>query len=122
WGEPLRGEGAEEAISADAARVAALARAGRHPHGQAAQLEVVVRHVLLPLLARPLAEGRTVGDVLRSPRALAALLYLELHHGTPALDADLDEAKLFEQLGAGLRGADLQNLNRIATTPELDGR
>jgi hypothetical protein len=125
-----RGEAAEDAIAASPALCAALARAGHDPAAMRAQLQVLSRAVLQPLLALPVGE-RTVGAVLRSPRALAVVLYADLAWGAGAgarlqeLAAAGDEAAALDRLTTELRRTRARELGaflRILTSPEVGPR
>src|SRR5213078_1783803 len=92
------------AISASAVACAALARAGREPAAMRAQLAVLADAVLRPALAQPCGGRAKLGDTLRSPRALALVLYCDLACGpagplrlADAVEAGGDEHTVIER-------------------------
>jgi hypothetical protein len=133
----LRGDAALDCIVRDPRRLALLARAGRHPDARAAQIDVVVRESVQPLLSLsvPGSNGRTtIAEAARSARSLVALLLIlrgvELEGVANVLSvaaADetrpLDEAPWLESVLAALRfgsrGAIGQAARRALSSPEL---
>lgn len=133
----LRGGRAVDAIVRDPRRLAVLARAGRHADGRAAQIDVVVRDAVQPLLALdvPRRSGRsTIAEMARSARSLVALLLvlrrIDLHGTADVLSiaasaetAALDEAAWLENVLAALRfgdrGAIGHAARRAISSPEL---
>jgi hypothetical protein len=129
-GQPLRGETAEDAIASSAIACAALARAGRDPEAMRAQLKTLADMVLRPALALPGGGRSTVGDTLRSSRALALILYCDLACGpsgplrlAEAVEAGGTETDVIDAFVAGLertRARELSSVIRILTSPEWD--
>src|SRR5262245_48213759 len=135
-GSPLVGERAEQTIAGEAGLVAALARAGREPAVQLAQLEALVARAARPALGLALpGGGPAASDVVKSARGLAAVLYVGLRFGrrglarlAPALGkrrtAFDDESAFLSALSDSLqevdREADAHHVLRILSSPELD--
>lgn len=129
-GAALRGEIAEDAIASSAIACAALARAGRDPKAMRAQLSTLADAVLRPALALPCRSTSTVADTLRSPRALALILYCDLACGpsgpsrlAEAVDGGGDEREVIERFVSHLqrtRARELSSVIRILTSPEWD--
>jgi len=135
-GYVLDGQPAIDVIASNAALVAVLARAGRESTAQLAQIASIAAS-LPALLALPLREGPSVGEVAKSARGLAVMLYLGRTFGrrgtarlvralgTPKTPVD-DESAVFSPLVDRLqdvdRGRHAHHVLRILSSPELDAR
>jgi hypothetical protein len=137
-GYSLEGRGAEWAIATEPRQLAALARSGRDPGAQKAQLATVLANDVTPVLVQPSdpagePESPTV-DALKSARHAAALLYLVRRHGRratlrlihsvneryrPETDEDAWLAALARLLRNLRREHDSCEVLRISSSPEL---
>jgi hypothetical protein len=133
-----RGAHAERILAGDPRLIAILARAGRHPDAQLAQIDSVALDVLDPALASLEAAGANVswpGERALTARELAALLYLDLRLGANATrqipraimatrSQPSDERAFLnamaERLASAGRIVDAHNMLRILSTPELE--
>jgi hypothetical protein len=133
-----RGRRAERVISADPRLVTALARAGRDAEGQLAQIAAIAEDVLEPMLAIPAgATGSPprLGDLIRTPRGLSVLLYLDLKLGRatvpriartviPGRPRPTDERGWLDlavaQLAMSGRSVGAHNVMRILSSPEFE--
>jgi hypothetical protein len=134
----LQGRGAEWAIASEPALLAALARTGREPAAQKAQVEFVLTNWIAPVMSQPwdLAGGRDAPtvDVLKSAKHVAALLYLVRRHGRraasrlvqrvnarhqPQDDGDAWLEALVRSLKIMHRDNDASEVLRISSSPEL---
>ena len=131
----VSGRQAADALSRDPRRIALLARAGRHEDARKAQVEVVVRGAVLPLLRLAIgavAARKTVADVATGPGAvavlLAALRALDLTGMAEVLasasrvaDDAFDESALVAAVEASLRDHAAASLaaRRSLSSPEL---
>jgi hypothetical protein len=128
-GALLHGPAAEDAVAADAVVCAALARAGRSPAAIGAQLATIFEEVLQPARSLP-AGDHLLGHVLRTPRALALMLYCDLAWGSlgparlAAASGSGDEAEIIDRFVGDLRcrrARELSTVIRIVLSPEWDG-
>src|SRR5688572_16457893 len=133
-----RGRRAERVISADPRFVTALARAGRDAEGQLAQIASIAADVLEPTLAIPAGVAGSaprLGDLIRSPRGLSVLLYLDLKLGRatvhriartdiPGRPRPADERGWLDHAVAQLtmsgRSLGAHNVMRIVSSPEFE--
>jgi hypothetical protein len=129
-GVVARGSAAEDAVAANAVACAALARAGRSPAAIRAQLRTIVKEVLQPALELPAGDGQ-LGQVLRTPRGLALVLYSDLAWGPEgpsrlaAAAASADEPETIDRFIADLRrrrAREVSAVMRIVLSPEWDHR
>jgi hypothetical protein len=129
---------ARPAVGADPRVVTALARAGRHADAQLAQIASIAHDVLAPMLAIPAAPGGSeprLGELIRTPRGLSVLLYLDLKLGPgavrqiartviPGRVRRADERGwldlVTELLAISGRPVAAHNVMRIRSSPELD--
>ncbi len=136
-GAILRDERALDAIARDPKRLALLARAGRQDDAKMAQVEIVMRGSVLPLLQTKVARGeerRPVADVVVGARAIAGLLLAlramdlsgmtELLASIPADGGKaLDEAAWLDSIATLLRhnsqGVVGHAIRRALSSPEL---
>lgn len=133
-GDRASGRAAEQVVAAEPRWIAVLARAGRHPASQAAQVEAAVSEHLRPALSHELTAGTTLGAALRSSPALAALFYTELALGARGARAFAEacganvadpgaEDDWVERFAARLErlrhGEHASALRRILSSPEL---
>ena len=81
----IQGRGAEWAIATEPRLLAVLARSGRDPAAQKAQIEMVLANWVTPVMFHPWDragdEKLLTVEVLKSARHVAALLYLARRHG-----------------------------------------
>jgi hypothetical protein len=84
-GTLLRGTTAEQVVTSDPRRVAALARAARDPDARAAQVATAFERSLRPALARPVPArsdvdpaSRRLGEIATSARDLAVVFFAAL--------------------------------------------
>jgi len=78
-----QGRDAEWLIASEPSLLAVLARAGRDPAAQKAQIETALARSVNPLMFRPWSreQGELTLDVLTSAQAVAGLLYIARRHG-----------------------------------------
>ena len=78
-----QGRDAEWLIASEPGLLAVLARAGRDPSAQKAQVETALARSVNPLMFRPWSreQGELTLDVLTSAPSVAALLYIARRHG-----------------------------------------
>jgi hypothetical protein len=139
WGDrTVHGRAAEWTLASEPPLLAALARAGRDPAAQRAQIDVALATCATPVLFHPCdrtdAAERLIVDTLTSPTDLAALLYLAKRHGPQATVRLVHMANRRAQFNASdepwlsmlvrairARGHehDACELLRIASSPEL---
>jgi hypothetical protein len=109
--------------------LAALAQAGRERGAQLAQLEVLVTHVLRPMLASRTQTELASGGLFASARALALLFHAELRFGRRGATRLVTFARerpeppagerFAEELRASGHPREASELWRILTSPEL---
>ena len=133
-----QGRDAEWLIASEPGLVAVLARAGRDPSAQKAQIDGTIARSVNAVMLRPWNSSREQGerilDALTSPHAVAALLYLARRHGprtaTRLVRLVNERCRYQSQADDWLRGLvrSLLHLNReneaaevlrIASSPEL---
>ena len=137
-GRPILGRAAEWTIASEPRLMAVLARAGRDGIAQKMQIDLAVANWVTPIMFQAwdtAADGdRLTVDVLTSPRAIAALLYLVRRHGLrtatrlvrvvnerwrPQDDEDAWLAGVVRSLRHLNRDNDAGEVLRISSSPEL---
>jgi hypothetical protein len=134
----VQGRAAEWAIATEPRLLAALARAGRDGTAQRVQIEMAIALWVTPVMFQPWdpqTDGeRLTLDVLKSPRSIAALVYLTRRHGVRAATRigravsqrwqphDGEDAwlsGLVRSLGHVNREHDASEVLRICSSPEF---
>jgi hypothetical protein len=133
-----QGRDAEWLVASEPGLVAVLARAGRDPFAQKAQIDTAIARSVNPLMFLPWDSSREQGeltlDVLTSAQAVAAVLYIARRHGprtaTRLVRVVNEQCGHQSQADDWVRGLvrSLRHLNReseaaevlrIASSPEL---
>lgn len=137
-GATIDGRGAEWTIAAEPRLLAALARAGRDGSAQKAQLDIVLKKWIAPVLFQPwdpkTGRDAITVETLKSAQHVAVLLYLIRRHGRraairlvrtvntryrPENDHDAWLTGLVRLLKSLRREHDSSEVLRISSSPEL---